>query len=271
MVACSDERFKAIALDGKVAFRVPSDEILRQIIDILDEPLVSTSINRSGLPAVTDLNEVIRRYDNWFDLGFVPNPGRMTVAGEPSTIIEYIDKDEAGKPLKPYLKCLREGNIPFYEIKQSFAEPTILFMCTGNICRSPMAEYLFNDYAKKMHLPYRSKSGGLLETGSLISVNSMRLLAERGINAQEHYSRKINPEMMNESWLVLTMEEKQRDYIKQNFPEGAHKVFTLREYVGDEGDIEDPYGMQIEYYRETFLIIDENLQKLIAKLKPQQG
>jgi protein-tyrosine-phosphatase len=134
-----------------------------------------------------------------------------------------------------------------------------------------MAEYLFNDYAKKLDLPFKSKSGGLLETGSLISVNSMRLLHERGINAQEHYSRKLNPEIMSESWLVLTMEEKQRDYIKQNFPDGAHKVFTLKEFVGLSGDIVDPYGLQIEYYREIFTQLDEIMPVLIDKLRPEKS
>lgn len=250
----------ALAINGKVAFRVPTDNMLRQIIDYLDEPIISTSVNVSGLPPAESLQEIQKRYEAWFDIGFVPTE---TKDSEASTIIEYIDTDETGKPVLPYVKCLRESSIPFYEIKQNFMEPTILFMCTGNICRSPIAEYLFNYYSKAQNLPYVAKSAGLLETGALISLNSMQLLAEQGIRSEQHYSRKINPEIMSSSWLVLTMEQRQKDNIIRNFPESAHKVFTLKEYVGSKGDIADPIGYDIDYYRDIYQQIDEAVLKLI--------
>jgi tRNA threonylcarbamoyl adenosine modification protein (Sua5/YciO/YrdC/YwlC family) len=260
-----DSRFASVALNGKVAFRVPSDNMLRHIIDILDEPIISSSINISGIPPAETLEDITTRYDAWFDLGFVPND---TETIEPSTIIEYIDTNEHGKPVLPYLRCLRESSIPFYEIKQTFNAPSLLFVCMGNICRSPIAEYLFNHYSQQKNLPFSSTSAGLLDTGSMISVNSMQLLAEQGIMAQEHYSRKINPEILNGSWLILTMEERQRDYIRNNFPESAHKVFTLKEYVGEEGDIADPVGYDIDYYRDIYQQIDIALIKLFDLISP---
>ncbi|MBM4399864.1 MAG: protein tyrosine phosphatase, partial [Candidatus Cloacimonetes bacterium] len=219
--------------------------------------------NISGIPPAENLQEIQKRYQSWFDIGFVPN---NTEESEPSTIIEYVDTDDESNKILPYLRCLREGSIPFYEIKKNFHEPTIQFICTGNICRSPIAEYLFNHYSKEQNLPYSSRSAGLLETGALISLNSMQLLAEQGINASEHYSRKIDEEIMNSSWLVLTMEQRQRDLIIAKFPESAHKVFTLREYVGENGDIADPIGYDIDYYRDIYHQIDEAIQKLINRL-----
>ncbi len=257
----NDARFAAVAYNGKVAFRVPTDNMLRQMIDFLGEPIISTSINISGVPAAEDMQEITKRYESWFDLGFVPNKFNDP---EPSTVIEYVDKDEAGKAVLPFLRCLRESAIPFYEIKQTFSEPSILFMCTGNICRSPIAEYLFNFYSKQRNLPFSSTSAGLLETGAMISRSSMQLLAEQGIMAQEHLSRKLNPEILSGSWLVLTMEERQRDFIRNSFPESAHKVFTLKEYVGDEGDIADPVGLDIDYYRDIYKQIEAELEKLFT-------
>lgn len=257
------EKLESMANNGKVAFRVPTDNMLRQMIDYVGEPIISTSVNVSGLPPAENMLEIQKRYGSWFDLGVIPTD---TKGSEPSTIIEYIDCDENGKPVLPYLKCLRESSIPFYEIKKNFMEPTILFMCTGNICRSPIAEYLFNYYSQKQKLPYMAKSAGLLETGALISLNSMQLLAEQGIISDQHYSRKINPEIISSSWLVLTMEQRQKDNIIRNFPESAHKVFTLKEYVGEEGDIADPIGYDLDYYRDIYKQIDEALLKLIAKL-----
>jgi len=260
-----DERFASVALNGKVAFRVPSDNMLRHIIDILDEPIISTSINISGVPPAETLADITKRYEAWFDLGFVPND---TETIEPSTIIEYIDTNETGKPVLPYLRCLRESSTPFYEIKKSFNEPSVLFICTGNICRSPIAEYLFNHYSQQRKLPFTSSSAGLLDTGSMISVNSMQLLAEQGIMSQEHYSRKINQEILSESWLILTMEIRQRDYIRNNFPDASHKVFTLKEYIGEDGDIADPVGLDIDYYRDIYQQIDIALLKLFDLISP---
>ncbi|MFO7660361.1 MAG: Sua5/YciO/YrdC/YwlC family protein, partial [Candidatus Cloacimonadaceae bacterium] len=97
-----NESFKHVAGNGKVAFRVPSDNMLRQLIDYLEEPIISTSINVSGVAPAADLEEIKKRYEAWFDLGFIP---QNTDLNEPSTIIEYIDKDEHGKPVLPYLKC----------------------------------------------------------------------------------------------------------------------------------------------------------------------
>ncbi len=259
-----DNRFDDISINGKAAFRVPADNMLRQIIDFIDEPLISTSINISGVPAADNLQDIQKRYESWFDIGFIP---QFIDKIEPSTIVEYIDTDDDGKPFLPYLKCLRESSIPFYEVKQSFSTPTILFVCMGNICRSPIAEYLFNYYSKERNLPYKAKSAGLMETGAMISPNSMRLLAEKGIYAQEHFSRKINPEILNESWLILTMEEGQRDFIKRNFPEFEHKIYALKEYVGEDGDIADPIGTDIDYYTDIYHQIDAALQKLFMMLE----
>ncbi|TFG40734.1 MAG: protein tyrosine phosphatase, partial [Bacteroidia bacterium] len=259
-----DDRFDDISVNGKVAFRVPADNMLRHIIDFIDEPLISTSINISGVPPADNLQDIQKRYESWFDIGFIP---QQTNNIEPSTIVEYIDTDENDKPVLPFLKCLRESLIPFYEVKQSFTKPTILFVCMGNICRSPIAEYLFNHYSKERNLPYKAKSAGLMETGAEISPNSMRLLAEKGIDSQEHYSRKINPEILNDSWLVLTMEEGQRDFIKRNFPEFEHKIYALKEYVGEDGDIADPIGTDIDYYTDIYHQIDAALQKLFLLLE----
>lgn len=257
-------RFSHLAVNGKVAFRVPSDNMLRQIIDYLDEPIISTSINISGVPPAKDLKDIRKRFVSWFDIGFVPN---QTDLSEPSTIIEYVDTDEQGKPALPHLKCLRESKIPFYNIRQSFTEPTVLFVCTGNICRSPIAEYLFNHYSSKLKLPFKAQSAGLISGGAMISLNSLQLLAEQGISSQEHYSRQINPEILSQNWLVLTMEERQRDVIRNNYPEYAQRVYTLKEYVGEDGDIADPIGEELDYYRNIYNQIDAALLKLFNMLK----
>ncbi len=266
VMPCHEERFAHLAINGKVAFRVPPDPLLRSFLHLVQEPMVSTSINISGLQPVNDLDEIQKRYGDWFDIGVIPVQKYINPQLELSTIIEYNGENTHNNS-NSQIKCLREGSIPYYEIRNSFKKPSILFICTGNICRSPIAEYLFNYYAEKGNLPFVSTSAGLLENGAMISFNSLQLLVEKGISAYEHLSRKADPQIMSTHWLILTMEQRQRDFLQSTFPNAAHRIFTLKEYVGEEGDISDPIGLDLDSYREIFNQIDDVIQKLLSLLK----
>lgn len=268
VMSYDDDKYNNIAIDGKVAFRVPTDPLLREFIEKLGEPLISTSINLSGLPAEEDLGKIERHYAGWLDFGLIPSPKEIRSGTQASTIIEYIKASEAKSTTdKDELKCIREGSIPFYEIKQSFRLPLVMFVCTANICRSPIAEKLFRHKIKEQGLSMATDSCGLIEGGHNISLSSMQLLLERGImEAQEHVSKQVTPQMVASSWLILTMEERQRDWLREKESNNAHKIYTLNEIVGESGDIKDPYGSDLENYRLTFGIIEDRLDRLSAKL-----
>lgn len=105
----------------------------------------------------------------------------------------------------------------------------------------------------------------------MISLNSMQLLMEKGIEeAKDHVSKQITPDIVKHSWLLLTMEQRHRDFIRKQEPSMAHKVLTLNEIMGGEGDIEDPYGSGLDDYRETFAIIEERITGLIDKIENKQ-
>ncbi|MCB5223573.1 MAG: Sua5/YciO/YrdC/YwlC family protein [Candidatus Cloacimonadaceae bacterium] len=262
---CDDPRFEHLAVNGKVAFRVPKDDMLRFIIELLDEPIISTSVNIAKLPPENDLKKLTSIYENWFDYGFLPGKIQTNPDSLPSTLVEYIGSDEKGGE---ELKCLREGAIAFYGVKSSFEKPSIMFVCTANICRSPMAEKLFNHQAAKQGLDFLGDSCGLLPGGESISAGSLQLLLENGIlEAKDHISKTCSPEMVQSSRLVLTMEARHRDFLRSNAPDMAEKILTLNEYLGFEGDIADPYGSNIDYYRETFEIIQDRILRLVQKLK----
>ncbi len=267
---CHSESLEHVAVDGKVAFRVPEDEMLRVVIDMLGEPMVSTSVNLSSLPPENDLERLKGMYGSWFDYAILPPEKGLPPDPRPSTIVEYVSSHELGNQSSfDELKCLREGSIPFYGVKNSFEMPTILFVCTANICRSPVAEKLFNHYVLRDKLHYAGDSCGLLPGGQAISAGSLQLLLERGItDAQDHISKQFTPEILSGSRLILTMEERQRDYLRENEPGMAQKIFTLNEYLGETGDVKDPFGSGIDNYRRIFEIIDERIKNLIIKLKP---
>ncbi len=259
VLKCSDPRFRKVALNGTVAFRVPQNPVLCHFINKIGTPIVSTSVNRNGLPPETDLKKIVADYDSWFDFGFSTVKHFQLADDQPSTIIK-IDED---------IECIREASVPYYEIKQSFDQSMILFVCTGNVCRSPIAEYLLRKKIMEEELPYRTASAGVLQDGMVISSNSSVLLIENGMDATAHVSRKLNLEIIRDSWLILTMEEKHKQFFEKNFPQYSHKVYTLLEFCGGEGDVEDPYMESIEKYRIAYNIIEKNIDCLIDILKKE--
>ena len=127
-----DPKFQDISQNGKVAFRIPTDELLRDFIVKMDQPIISTSVNKSGKKPVQNLDEILTGFESWFDFAILPDDVQQS-NNLPSTIIEFSGEE---------LSLLREGSIPFSEIELSYEAPQILFVCTGNTCRSPIAEYL---------------------------------------------------------------------------------------------------------------------------------
>lgn len=121
----------------------------------------------------------------------------------------------------------------------------VIFVCTGNTCRSPMAEVI----AKKLWEGRADViSRGFGAAGQPMSVNSVLALEKRGFELGEHYSAVLTAQELCESDLVLTMTASHKAAILQSFPQFDNKVFTLCEYAGVQGDIPDPYMQGIEEY-----------------------
>lgn len=140
----------------------------------------------------------------------------------------------------------------------------ILFICTGNTCRSPMAEAILKHKANSQ---YEVKSAGVYaQAGSPTSRYSVEVLTKQSIPIN-HKSTQLNHELIDWSDLILTMTTSHKALVQQQYPKAVDKVFSLKEFALDTpSDISDPFGGTLEDYNEIYKEIDEAIQFLVKKL-----
>ncbi|AAO34948.1 phosphotyrosine protein phosphatase [Clostridium tetani E88] len=146
----------------------------------------------------------------------------------------------------------------------------ILFICTGNTCRSPMAEAIFNKFNKTSLI---AKSAGVaVHPNSKASFNAAKLVDRNlNMNIYERCAVQLTEKILKESYLVLTMTEGLKKTLKYNFQEYEEKIYTLNEYVGVKGEILDPFGGTLPIYQRTFAQLKENILLLLSKLEEDKS
>jgi protein-tyrosine-phosphatase len=146
---------------------------------------------------------------------------------------------------------------------------TILFVCTGNICRSPMAMGLLREKLRKAGLEgeYKVHSAGVWGLESQPpSTYAQQMMAQRGIDISDHRSHDLSSQDVEEADLILTMERGQAEAISLEFPRHAHKVHLLSELIGRHYDIRDPYGGLLHEYRQCAAEIERIIEEGYSRI-----
>ncbi|MBD3264354.1 MAG: threonylcarbamoyl-AMP synthase [Candidatus Omnitrophica bacterium] len=244
-----------------IGVRVPSHEVTRQILKELARPLYLPSANLSGAEDAAGVDEIETEVKEAVDL--VVDSGRCGYA-KSSTIIDLT--------ASPF-KILREGVVSQRDVVDVFVKKRIIFVCTGNSCRSPLAEFLLKKYISEdeayLKDRYEVVSAGLsaLE-GAEPAPEILEILDKEGIDARSFRSSRLNNFDILSSDFIITMEDFQSEYILRSEPTAEGRVFCLKKFLPPdlEKDIPDPIGKELDYYRRVYNMIKSGVSELVEWL-----
>lgn len=147
----------------------------------------------------------------------------------------------------------------------------ILFVCYGNACRSPMAEALFKamvgkeDSLRSSEIEVKSAGTDAMLDGA--TPEAIECMAEYDLDLNGHQPKTVDSNLADWADLVLVMESRHKDMVLSRFPQAEKKTHLLSEYVGESGDVPDPYLQGIEVYQKCAATLQSLLKKLAEKLK----
>jgi len=242
----------------KIGLRCPDHLITQRILKEVGQPVVIPSANLSGYPPAVDADEIEKSFSSK-DIDLIVDAGRTALASA-STVIDL--------EFNPF-KMIREGAVLNDDLLRIFITKRILFVCTGNTCRSVAAEYLLKLLIRQRRPDiadfYEIKSVGVcaLETNAP-SRETVEYLLNEGLDVSFHRSRRLNLNGIRSSDIILVMEKSHRDHILEREPTASERIFMLSKFldVASDENIADPIGGSYPAYQESFGFIKEAVTNL---------
>lgn len=242
----------------KVGVRIPAHIVTNKILNELGAAVYLPSANMSGQKESSSAQEVENIFGNEVDL--IVDGGKC-VHSQPSTVVDLTSK--------PF-KILRSGVVSEEDITKTFAKKRILFVCTGNSCRSPMAQFLLIKYLKEIR-PYFDEQYEIISRGTYaplglrISPSVVSLLKEsEDLEIGDFFAQKLDRLTILSSDLIFTMEDSQSRHVLELAPKAKGRVFNLKKFLFHvvQKDIPDPVGRDMAIYWKVYAIIKEAVLEL---------
>ena len=244
--------------EDSIGIRVPQHDFTLEVLRRAEFPIALTSANLSGQVDCTSGSDVVRAIGDKVDLIFDDGDAVLKKA---SSVLLFAKNSNV-------YRILREGAVPAAQLER-LSQPLILFVCSGNTCRSPMAEVIARSIlAKKrgIHVENFETLAGIhfLSAGvaaddfSSASPEARRVAESLGLDLSMHISRPISQRLLEYADRIYAMTPAHARQLASVMPEIMYKVFTLAEA---SGGISDPYGGSFEVYETCARQIREALER----------
>lgn len=245
--------------DSEIGFRVASHPAIHEIQKLCAGPLLAAEIMTSNNKHAIDSQAASASVGRF--AGLIVDDS-ATSLGEPATLLATANN---------HCRILREGAVTAAEVRRA-TSMIILLVCTGNTCRSPMAQVLLQNKLKERFAKFFEadvppvfalSAGTNASSGSGASHEAVQAMKSRGLDLTQHSSRQVNQDLLQTADLVLTMTQNHRQAILTRWPHFTPKVLPLS---SNGRDVADPYGGSQQVYLAAAAEIEHFLDEFVEQI-----